>query len=80
MQNTPVQNKKLPYSCTVLCVSLIGASLILILIYTLYSMAYISGESAIWAAIGVFVVAASYESFLVFIMTRHMINKVSKGS
>ncbi len=80
MQDTTTQNKKLPYSCIVLCVSLGGASLMLVLIYSLYSMGYFSAETAIWAAISVFIVAATYESFLVSIMTRHMINRLSKES
>jgi len=77
MQDLPLERRKLPYSCPVLCVSLGGASLLLLLIYLCFGLGYLSAETAIWLAIGVFVLAAAYESSLVFIMTRHMIGKIS---
>lgn len=80
MQNTTTQNSKLPFKCRMLCVSLAGASLILTLIFLLHYMNYLSTETAIWAAAGVFIVAAIYESFLVSIVTRHMINRLNENT
>ena len=79
MQKTTTQNKVLPFRCPMLCVSLAIASLMLIIIISLYSMDYISNEVAMWATFGVFLVAAIYESALVFILVRHMINMVPKS-
>jgi hypothetical protein len=49
-------------------------------IISLYYMGYISSEAALWAAAGVFVMAAIYESFLLFLITRYMLNKVNENS
>ena len=80
MQNATTQNSKLPFKCRMLVVSLAGASLMLIIILLLSYMGYISTEVAIYAAVGVFVAAAIYESFLFFLITRHMLNTVNKNS
>lgn len=69
MQITTTQNNKLPYSYHVLWVSLASlavVSLILTPPFALYSMGYISIE----AATGVSVVAAIYDSFLLFLITK----------
>ncbi len=78
MQKTTTQNKRLPFRCPMLCVSLAIASLLLIIIISLYSMHYISSEVAMWATFSVFLMAAIYESALVFTLVRHMINTVPK--
>jgi hypothetical protein len=80
MQNTTTQNSKLPFKCRMVCVSLVGGSLILTLIIFFYYMGYISPEAALWAAASVFVMAAIYESFLLFLLTRHMLNRVNENS
>lgn len=80
MQKATTQNDRLPFRCPMLCVSLACASLMLILIISLYTMDYISSEVAMWATFSVFLLAAIYESALVFTLVRHMINKVPKGS
>jgi hypothetical protein len=80
MQKTINQNEGLPFRCPMLCVSLAIASLMLIAIISLYSMDYISSNVAMWATFSVFLLAAVYESALVFTLVRHMINKVPKGS
>jgi len=43
-------------------------------------MGYISTDAALWAAAGVFIVAALYESFLLSLITRHMINRVNENT
>lgn len=80
MQNTTTQNSKLPFRCRMLCVSLVVGSLMLALIILLHYMGYISGEAALWAAAGVLVMAAIYESFLLFLITRYMLNSVNENS
>ena len=80
MQNTTIQNSKLPFKCRVLCVSLAGASLMLILDFSLYYIGYISTEAAIWAAIGVFVVAAIYESFLLSLVAIYMLKRLKEDA
>jgi len=80
MQNTTVKNSKLPFKCPMLCISLVVGSLALALIYVIYYMGYISTETALWAAAGVFIVAALYESFLLSLITRHMLNSVNENS
>jgi len=80
MQKTINKNDGLPFRCPMLCVSLASASLMLVAIISLYSMDYISSNVAMWATFSVFLLAAVYESALVFTLVRHMINKVPKGS
>jgi len=73
MQNATTRNSNLPFKCRMLCVSLAGGSLMLVLVFLLYYMGYISIEVAGWAAAGIFVAAAIYESFLLTLITRHML-------
>jgi len=80
MQNITTQSSKLPFKCRMVCVSLVGGTLILMLIIFLYYMGFISPEVALWAAAGVFVMAAIYESSLLFLLTRHMLNRVNENS
>lgn len=79
MQSATTENSKLPFRCRMLCVSLIGGSVALALIYIIYYMGYISIGTALWAAAGVFIIAALYESFLLSLITRHMLNRVNKN-
>lgn len=78
MKNATIQNRKLPFKCRMLCVSLVGGSLILALVFLLYYMGYIAAEAAIWIATGVFIVAAIYESFLLTLIARYMVNSVKE--
>lgn len=80
MQNTTIQRSKLPFKCRVLCVSLVGGSLMLIVDYSLYYMGYISTEAALWAAAGIFVIAAIYESFLLSLVAIHMLNRLKEDA
>jgi len=80
MQNTTAQISKLPFGCRMLCVSFVGGSLLIALIILLYYLGYISSLVALWAAAIVFVLAALYETFLFFLITRHMLNRVSENS
>ena len=80
MQSATAKNSKLPFKCRMVCVSLIGGSLALVLIYTVYYMGYISTEAALWAAAGVFIMVALYESFLLSLITRHMLNSLNENS
>ncbi len=79
MQNITTQSSKLPFKCRMVCVSLIGGTLILMLIIFLYYMDFISPEAALWAAAGVFVMAAIYESFLLSLIAKYMLNSVNKN-
>jgi hypothetical protein len=80
MQSTTAKNSKLPFKCRMVCVSLVGGSLSLVLIYIVYYMGYISTEAALWAAAGVFILVALYESFLLSLITRHMLNSLNENS
>jgi len=59
------------------CVSLVGGTLLIALIYIIYYLGYITIEAAMWAAGGVFVAAAIYETFLMSLITRHMLKSVN---
>ncbi len=80
MDYTTTQKSKLPFKCRALCVSLAGASALLIVDYLLYYIGYISAEAAIWVAIGVFVLAAIYESFLLSLIAKHMLKQIISRS
>ena len=72
-------NEELPFKCRWVCVSLIGGSLALVVIYSLYYVSYISIEMAIGLAMGLFVLIAIYESFLFFRLTMFMSGKINKN-
>lgn len=80
MQNSTRKNSTLPFSCPMLCVSLVGATVLLLVIFLLYYAAYISMEVAIWASVAVFVAAAFYELFLLSLVARFMLKSVHKNS
>ena len=71
MQNITIQNSKRPFRCCLLCLSLVGGSLILSLIFIVYYIGYISIEAAVLSAISVTVTAAIYEIILLFQITRY---------
>ena len=77
MQNT--DKSQLPFKCRMLCVSLIGGSLTLVFIFSIYYMGYISIEAAIWVSMGFFIILAIYESFLLSLVTKHMIKETNKN-
>ena len=79
MENTCSKNSKIPFKCRMVCVSLIGGSLVLVLIFLIYYMGHISIETAIWISGAVFFSLAIYESFLLSLLTRNMINRVNKN-
>lgn len=78
MQHTVMQRKRLPFKTSALVVSLCGASILLALDVYLYYIDYISAEVAMWAATGIFVVAASYESFLLSLVAKFMFKSLKK--
>jgi len=80
MRNCTTQNSKLPFKCRMLCVSLVGGSLLLVLVFLAYYMGYISIETAGWTAAGIFTAAALYEIFLLTLITRYMLNGDNKNS
>ena len=80
MKSACLKNTTLPFKCRMLCVSLIGGSLILALIFLTYYLGAISIETAIWISFSVFILLALYESFLLSLITGHMIRGMSKGS
>ena len=79
MQNTYTDKSQLPFKCRMLCVSLIGGSLTLVFIFSIYYMGYISIEAAIWVSMGFFILLAIYESFLLSLVTKHMIKETNKN-
>jgi len=80
MQSAAAKSSNLPYKCRMVCVSLVGGSTLLVLIYIILYLGFISIEAAMWAWGGVFVAAAIYETCLMSIITRHMLNRVSNKS
>ncbi len=77
MQPTATQKETLPFKCRMLCISLAGASLLLILIFLLNYLDYISTVTAIWAATGVLITAAIYESYLLSVVTKFMLDRLN---
>lgn len=71
------RSSRLPFKCRMVCVSLVGGTLLIALIYIIYYLGYITIEAAMWAAGGVFVAAAIYETFLMSLITRHMLKSVN---
>ncbi len=78
MQTTTGKNGKLPFKVYWVCVSLVSASVLLVLIFLLYFMNLISTVTAIWASVSVFGLAAVYEMFLVSLVTRHIFKSFDK--
>ncbi len=72
MQDSCKDNGQLPFKCRLLCVSLIGGSITLVMIFLIYYLNYISVETAIGIAMAVFMLLAIYESFLLSSITRHI--------
>ncbi|MCP4074757.1 MAG: hypothetical protein GY744_01055 [Gammaproteobacteria bacterium] len=79
MQNNKVQNSKLPFRCRMVCVSLVGGSLLLAFVFLLFYIDFISIEVALWVAAVIFVSIAIYESILLSLITRCMINGINKS-
>ncbi len=80
MQNACKSNRQLPYKCRWVCVSLIGGSLTMALIFFISYLGYISTEAAIWVSMGFFILLAIYESFLIFSLTRFMSREINKNT
>lgn len=78
MQTSVAANRKLPFRCRLVCVSLVAGTLAVAGIFLLFYTGYISAGAAIWAATGVFVLAALYEAFLLSLITRHMLRRVNE--
>jgi len=76
MQNT-IKSSKLPFKYYMLCVSLVSATVLLILIFLFYFMNLISTEIAILASISVFFLAAIYEIYLVSLLVMHLLKSVN---
>jgi len=75
IQNTTIQSGELPFRCRMLCVSLVVGTLAVAFIFLLFYVGLISVEVALWTAIGVFFAAALYESLLLSLIVRHMLNR-----
>jgi len=78
MQTTCKKNSQLPYKVRMVCVTLIGGSLTLAIIFIIYYMGFITAETAIWVSMVAFILFAVYESMLFTLITRHMINDLNK--
>jgi len=61
------------------CVSLVGGSLLLAFVFLLFYIDFISIEVALWVAAVIFVSIAIYESILLSLITRCMINGINKS-
>ena len=79
MEDTCSKNIKLPFKCRMLCVSLIGGSLVLAFIFLIYYLGYISIETAIWVSMGIFITLAIYESILLSLITVNMIKRLNNN-
>jgi hypothetical protein len=79
MENVYSDYKQLPFKCRAACVSLIGGSLILSFIFFIYYLGYISIETTIGVSMGVFIILAIYESYLLSSLTRHMMKDMNKN-
>ena len=79
MQSATAKNSNLPFKCHMVCVSLVGGTLLIALIYIVYYLGYISIEAAMWAGGGVFIAAAIYETFLMSLITKYMLNRVDEN-
>lgn len=75
LQNSAVQGHELPFKCRMLCVSLVFGTLAVAFIFLLFHVGFISVEVALWTAMGVFVAAAIYESVLLSLIVRHLLNQ-----
>lgn len=73
MKPLPLRNSQLPYSYNMLWVSLATSLVILSPLYLLLYFGMISLLLTVWITVGVIVLAALYESSLLFILTRHML-------
>lgn len=73
MKPLPLRNSRLPYSYHMLWVSLASSLVILSPLYLLLHFGMISLLLTVWITVGVIVLAALYESSLLFILTRHML-------
>jgi len=80
MKSVSLKNSSLPFKCRMLCVSLIGGSLVLAVIFLIYYLGAITIETAIGISFAVFILLALYESFLLSLITGHMIKGMSKPS
>jgi len=80
MKSVPLRSGRLPYSYHMLWVSLAVSLLILIPVYMLHHHGLISTLLAIWITVAVIVVAALYESSLLFLLTRFMLNRARDES
>ncbi|MCW9015119.1 MAG: hypothetical protein OQL06_15235 [Gammaproteobacteria bacterium] len=78
MLDTFAKKTNLPFNCRMLCVSLIGGSLALVIIFLFFYMDYISIEVAIGISMGLFVMLGLYESFLVSLVARRLFKDMDK--
>ncbi len=73
-------DNKLPVSWYMVVATLVAAIVILIPLYHVYNAGYISAGLTIWITVGVFVAAAVYESYLFYMITKTMLDRIDKDS
>lgn len=78
MDCTPFEKTKLPYSYHMLWLSLAGSLLLLTPVYILHHFGVLTTATTMWITLGVIVTAALYESYLLFVLTSHMLRKHDK--
>jgi biotin transporter BioY len=79
MLSTTSKSSELPFKCRMVCVSLVGGTLLIAIIYLFYYFGFISIEAAMWAGGGVFIAAAIYETVLMSLITRYMLGRVNNN-
>lgn len=80
MKESPTHPTRLPVKSWAVLISLGGATVLLVVIYVLAQMALISTETAVWAAVSVFIATAVVEVILFTIVTMHMMQKVGEDA
>ena len=78
MYRRVVNHPKLPVNWRMIVLTLVVGIVVLIPLYWLYNAGIISASFTIWATAFVFIFAAGYESYLFYLITKEMINRVEK--
>ena len=78
MYHRIVNHPKLPVNWRMLVLTLVVGIVVLIPLYLLFNAGIISATFTIWTTVLVFIFAAGYESYLFYLITKAMINRVEK--
>ncbi|MCW8883997.1 MAG: hypothetical protein OQK12_01925 [Motiliproteus sp.] len=80
MQEMQSDNKRrtLPVGWGMIVLTLVIGVAILVPLYMLYNAGYISTNLTIWITCAVFIFAAVYESYLFYVLTKTMLNRMDR--